>query len=73
MALDRNRLAARLLDNFQRGKDEGWDAQQVANALADAIDEYVRDALVEGVTVAVVNDANVPIGTGTQNNSVGLR
>jgi hypothetical protein len=70
--LDKQKLANHLLDNFKQGKAQGWDEKQAATALADAISEYVQGAVVKGVTVEVRNNANAIIGTGTQNNSVGL-
>jgi hypothetical protein len=38
-------------------KQEGWTAEQVAAAMAAAIDRYTRGAAVKGITV---NVGNVP-------------
>lgn len=71
--LNKTKLAANLLKNFTDGKNQGWDEKQAADALAEAIAQYVEGALVEGVTVEVRNNANAVIGVGTQNNSVKLK
>ena len=80
MPLDRNALqaalSAALQDNFQRGKDEGWDipqaADEMATAIATAVHDYVSAARVAGVTSEVRSPANVVIGTGTQTGTVAL-
>ncbi len=80
MPLDRNALEAALStafrDNFQRGKDEGWEvpeaADAMAKAIADAVHAYALAARVAGVTSEVRNPGNVVIGTGTQTGSVAL-
>jgi hypothetical protein len=65
--LDKTTLQTAIATTFQQGMaDPTWSADQTAKALADAIDAYVRGASVVGVTVNVVNPAQVPIGTGAQ-------
>ena len=67
MPLDKNSLRDAMKSAFQQGmSDPSWTADQTAQALADAIDVYVRGAAVMGVTVDVVNDASVHLGTGAQ-------
>ena len=53
MALDRDTLKGDLLAAMNTAKDESWTAEQVAAAMADAIDRYTRGAKVTGVKVAV--------------------
>jgi hypothetical protein len=80
MPLDRNALeaalSAALRDNFQRGKDEGWEipkaADEMATAIATAVHDYVTAARVAGVTSDVRDAANALIGTGAQTGSVAL-
>jgi len=57
MALDKDRLTNDLLTAMNTAKDKGWTADQVAAAMADAIDRYTRGAAVQGITV---NVGNVP-------------
>jgi len=66
MALDQSKLSQALKDTFKSAKDNSWSSDQVADALAGAIKDFVVSAEVAGVTVNVVNNANQPIGTGTQ-------
>ena len=67
MPLDRNTLAAALSAVFQQGLDDpAWTGEMAAQAMADAIDAFVRGADVTGVTTQVVDAAANPIGTGTQ-------
>lgn len=66
MALDKNSLAQALKTTFKSSKDNSWSSDQVADALADAINTFVLSAQVTGVNVNVVNNANQPIGTGAQ-------
>ncbi|WP_163993092.1 hypothetical protein [Pyxidicoccus caerfyrddinensis] len=68
MALDKQALATKLKDTFKRAKEESWTSDQVADALAAAVDAYVRSAEVVGVRTTVRNPSNVVIGSGTQNN-----
>jgi hypothetical protein len=70
MALDKNTLAIALKTTFANAKEQGWTGDQVADALADAIDAYVRGAEVKGVAVDVVDFASHPLGTGKQSSSV---
>jgi hypothetical protein len=66
MALSKPQLAQALKTTFQSAKDNSWSSDQVADALADAINTFVLGADVAGVTVSVVNLTNVVIGSGTQ-------
>ena len=67
MALDKTLLATALKTAFEAGaQDENWTAQDAADAMADAIDAYVRAAVVAGITTDVVNLGGVLIGHGTQ-------
>jgi hypothetical protein len=68
MALDKTALAEQLKEIFTDAKDNSWPSDQVADALADAIDQYVRGAKVTGVQVEVKDLSNTVIGSGTQNN-----
>jgi hypothetical protein len=80
MPLDRNALEAALSaafrDNFQRGKDEGWEipqaADEMATAIANAVHNYVTNARVAGVSSEVRDPGNTVIGTGTQTGTVAL-
>lgn len=65
MALNVNDLKDALKQVFQDGMS-ATDSDTVAEALAQAIHDYVVQGSVNGVQVTVVNDANVQIGTGTQ-------
>ena len=73
MALDKNALTANLKSTFERSKTEGWAADQVAAALADAIEGFVRTADVSGVSVAVTDTGGHNIGTGAQTGAVHLK
>ena len=57
MTLDKNTLKNDLVAAMNRAKAESWTADQVAAAIADAIDRYTRGAAVQGITV---NVGNVP-------------
>jgi alkanesulfonate monooxygenase SsuD/methylene tetrahydromethanopterin reductase-like flavin-dependent oxidoreductase (luciferase family) len=64
-------LETRLKDNFQKGKDEAWTADQaaeeLAKVLADAIDTFVRSGDVTSVASDVRDLAGTTlIGRGTQ-------
>ncbi len=73
MPLDRNALATALAAGFQQGIDDpNWSGDKAAQAMADAIDAYVRGAQVTGVATQVVDAASAPIGTGTQVGTGGL-
>jgi len=73
MALDKSTLSQALKDTFKSAKDNSWSSDQVADALAGAINTFVLSADVVGVTVNVVNNANQPIGTGTQSGTAKLQ
>jgi len=67
MALDKAVLSAALKAAFEAGMDDPeWTLQQAADAMAAAIDLYVRAAAVVGVTVAVVDGGGNPLGSGSQ-------
>jgi hypothetical protein len=66
MPLDQNSLSQALKSTFSQSKANSWSSDQVADALATAIFNFVTGADVVGVTVNVVNSSNQPIGTGTQ-------
>lgn len=55
MTLDRNKLAADIKQVMKRGKTENLSADQVADALADAIHAYTSAAQVTGIAGAVDN------------------
>ncbi|HZM76623.1 MAG TPA: hypothetical protein VFC19_12900 [Candidatus Limnocylindrales bacterium] len=73
MALNKNTLSQALKDTFKAAKDNSWSSDQVADAIADAINTFVLSAAVVGVRVNVVNTANQPIGTGTQTGTGNLQ
>jgi hypothetical protein len=67
MALDTNALRDALVVAFEQGMDDpGWTKEDAAQAMADAIDAFVRGADVLGIEVDVVDAGNTHIGTGTQ-------
>jgi hypothetical protein len=51
MALNKTTLKNDLVAMMNNAKAQGWAEEQVATAMADAIDRYVRAAEVVGVTV----------------------
>jgi shikimate kinase len=57
MTLRKAALAAALQKAFEDATDKKWEAPEVANALANAIDAYVRSMEVKGVTVTGALDA----------------
>jgi hypothetical protein len=63
MALDKTRLGADLFAMMSDAKDKAWTARQVADAMAAAIDTYVRGADVNGVR-AVLPDGKVAVQSG---------
>ena len=65
MALDKNTLKSDLVAAMNKAKAESWTADQVAAALADAIDRYTRGAAVRGITV---NVGNVPYAQAADGN-----
>ncbi len=67
MPLDKATLTTALTAAFEQGMaDPDWTLGQAADAMATAIDDYVRAADVSGVSTNVVDPASTPIGTGTQ-------
>jgi hypothetical protein len=73
MSLDKNKLSQDLKTAFKNAKDNLWSSDQAAEAIAAAIDGYVKAAVVAGVRVDVVDPANQPIGTGTQTGTVTIQ
>lgn len=65
MPLDKQTLTATIKATFKSAKEEEWTADQVAEALADAIDAFVKSGDVTGITTEVKDGDNI-IGTGTQ-------
>jgi hypothetical protein len=53
MALDKNTLKGDIVTALNTAKDKSWTTDQIAGALADAIDKYTRGAAVKGVTITV--------------------
>jgi hypothetical protein len=51
MSLDKNTLKGDLVTLMNNAKDKSWSVDQVAAAMADAIDRFVRAAEVVGVKV----------------------
>ncbi|MGV6875477.1 hypothetical protein ACUSIJ_22645 [Pseudochelatococcus sp. B33] len=67
MALDKAGLAAALKTAFAQGMDDpDWTQDDAAQALADAIDAFVRTASVTGITTIVTDAGANVIGHGTQ-------
>ena len=78
MALDRDQLRADLLAAFENAKEEEWGAGEVAGALADAIDAFVRGGRVSGIQTSVTLDTvngnpATGSGAGTQTGSVAIQ
>lgn len=68
-----NTLAATLKTNFQKGKDEEWSsdkaAEELAGAIADAVDTFIRGGDLQGIVTEVRNVAGTTIiGSGRQTN-----
>jgi hypothetical protein len=53
MALHKPTLKNDLLAMMNNAKQHGWTAEQVATAMSDAIDRYVRGAEVVDVRIAI--------------------
>lgn len=67
MPLDKPALTNALKAAFEAGMaDENWTLTQAAQAMADAIDSYVRTADVTGITADVVDTGGNPLGTAVQ-------
>jgi len=68
MALDKPGLATALKAAFAAGmSDPDWTSDKAADALANAIDLYVRGAAVTGITTTVrAPGGGAVIGQGTQ-------
>jgi hypothetical protein len=66
MALDKPGFVTALVAAFGQGMgNPNWTQADAAQALADAIDTFVRGAEVTGITTTVTDGVTV-IGTGTQ-------
>jgi len=66
MPLDKSTLQAAFKTAFDTAKEENWSTEQVAEALADAVDVFVRSGDVVGITTDVEVDPDTGLGTGTQ-------
>jgi hypothetical protein len=66
MPLDKDGLRTAIKDTFNSAYAQNWSQDQVATALANAIDTYVRSGDIVHVTVQVTDPTNKVIGTGTQ-------
>jgi hypothetical protein len=66
MPLNKPGLKNEIKAMFDNAKSQNWNTDQLATALAEAIDRFVRSADVKGVTVDVKDSASNPLGTGTQ-------
>jgi hypothetical protein len=73
MALDQNQLSQSLKNAFTSAKDNSWSSDQVADAIAAAINTFVLSATVIDVTVDVVDPTNKHIGTGVQTGTGSLK
>lgn len=69
MSLDKATLSKDLLTMMNNAQDQAWSKQQVADAMAGAIDAYVRSAVVSGVLVLLPGGSQQASQTG----EVGLR
>ena len=67
MTLDKSGLSKALLTMMNNAQDNAWSKQQVADAMAAAIDGYVRTASVSGVVVTLPGG-----GKASQSNTVRL-
>ena len=73
MPLDKPTLVTALTAAFNAGlSNPAWSQADAAQALADAIDAFVKGADVTGITTAVADPGGNPIGTGTQTGTGGL-
>ena len=67
MPLNKNTLRNAILAAFETAKEEEWEADEVAQALADAIDAFVRSGDVAGVDIEIETlNGNPANGSGTQ-------
>ena len=55
MALNKNQLKNAIKTALETSKNEAWSLDQVATALADAIDAYVRGGEIKQVKVDLQN------------------
>ena len=69
MALDVDKLTSALITVFADGL-KATSSDDVAKSLAQAIHDYVSQAEVGGIESDVVDNANQPLGTGTQKANV---
>ena len=73
MPLNKTDLTDALKAAFEAGMtDENWTLLQAADAMATAIDTYVRSADVINVIADVSDTGGNPIGTATQTGTGGL-
>lgn len=76
MALNKQTLESAIRTAFETAKEEQWESAQVARALADAIDAFVRGAEVGGVVTKVEVRPSATVvhrGEGTQTGTVKLK
>ena len=66
MSLAKETLTDAIKATFESAKEEAWSSAQVAKALADAIDAFVKSGDVVDVVVEVKDAGNNVIGTGVQ-------
>jgi hypothetical protein len=66
MPLDKDGLTVAIKNTFINALSQNWSQDQVATALANAIDTYVRGGDIVHITVQVTDPTNKVIGTGTQ-------
>jgi len=67
VSLVKDDLKKGLLDMMSTAQDQNWSKEQVADAMATAIDSYVRAGTVTGVVVTIADGTPA-----TQSNSVSL-
>jgi len=64
--LNKTTLKDAIKSSFDTAKAQGWSTEQIAQALADAIDAFVRGGDVKQVSVRVTSAQGVDLGTGAQ-------
>ena len=66
MPLNKATLKDAIRTSFDTAKSQGWSTEQIAQALADAIDAFVRSGDVKQVSVRVTSGEGAELGTGAQ-------
>lgn len=69
MPLSTDALATAFKTTFKDAQDQEWRSDEVAEALATAIGEFVKSGDVTQITVDVQDPNGIPLGTGTQSGS----